>query len=148
MADGLHLHPAGTGFYRSTDGNSYVLLDNLSSVDGPNLERGVSPDTALASPNRFLIDTPGWIKGDDIPLVMYLHKTQANTLYSDFTAGTTLYWRELFPTITGESAGSKWEFQGWISKYHSTKAEKASEDKVMIEWSIHPTTLPTFTAGS
>jgi hypothetical protein len=148
MADGLHIHPAGFGLYYSTDGNSYVLLDNLSSVEGPSQERGESEDTTLASPNKFLLATPGWIKGGNVPFVMYLHKTQFATLYGYFTAGTGLYWRALAALLAGETDGSKWEAQGWLAKCHQTKAEKASEEKIMAEFEIHLTALPTFGAGT
>lgn len=148
MADHVHIHPAGFGLYYSTDGNVYTLLDDLSSVEGPAQERQESEDTTLASVNKFLEATPGWIKGGNVPFAMYLHKTQFNTLYGYFTAGTTLFWRALAATITGETNGSKWEAEGWIAKCHWTKAEKASEEKIMAEFEIHLTTLPTFTAGS
>lgn len=149
MADGTHIHPAGASFWYSTDGVTYTQVFDLSEFEGPEGEKKASDDTTLQSANKLLLATPGWETFSDVPFVVYLVKAFLNTMYTHFTAGDTLYWRLLLPVIGAETNGTKWEFQGWLSKFKTmTKAAKGSDDKIMVDLSIHPTTQPLLFQGS
>ncbi len=150
MADHVHIHPAGCSFWYSTDGGSnYTQVFDLKSIEGAKMERGESDDTTLNSPNKFILATPGWKKGGDVNMSVYLRKELNVVMLALWTAGTTVLWRALFVVIEAESNGSKWEFAAWIKTYPIfSKVEKGSDEKVSLDLVLHLTTEPTFMSGS
>src|SRR5262245_19342961 len=92
-ADNEHLHPYFTTLEYSTYGTTWTMVNDLASVESPEMTRKPSNDTTLQSPNQMLLATPGWAEPSDPPFVCYVHRLQYNTFYGYFWTKTVLFWR-------------------------------------------------------
>ncbi len=148
-ADTEHLHTFGTSLEFSTDNVTYIFVNDLASVDGPDPEMGKSDDTTLQSPNRIKLSTPGWETVGQLKFTCYLNKTQAITLDANFKSRVNYYWRVTLPKLSTESTATTFIARGYMLKASTVnKAEKGNDDKFMCEYEVEMTTHWVIAAGS
>lgn len=115
MADKTHGY--GTKLQYDADGTPpFTDLTDLRGVTPPNPERGEAEITHLESAGMAREYMASWINTGEVPFTGYYTKAQFNTLLGFLAAGTTYYWRVLFPLIGAEATNGYVAFQGFVKK--------------------------------
>lgn len=156
-------HPCGTALLWDADGvDPYTQVADVVSITPPSMEWGNSDITPLegsgasggppaigACIRQFLA---GWQDSGQIEFTVFFHKTQLAALFAALigTSGkpTTVYWRIMFPLITGETANSRIDFQGFLSNFDWDEISKDEDDAITYAMTIKITGAVVFTAGT
>lgn len=125
----------------------FTDLADVKMIAPPNLTKGDVDITHLESTGHFREALPGWRVGEDATFDMYFTKTQFNVVLGFFNSETIYYWRILYPLISGESSNSMTAFQGYVKGIGFNQIT-TNDEAIMCPVTIHPTTTPTFTAGT
>jgi hypothetical protein len=139
-------HTYGTILSYSSNGSTYTDLADMKDVDAGEAEASNVETTHLSSPNAVREFIAGLINSGELNANFYFTKAQWNSVNTIFVGRSTYYWRLKFPLISGETANSKWEFQGHIQKIGRGKADE--DGTIMAALVVKITGPTTFTAGS
>lgn len=119
---------------------TYAAIAQTKDLTGPEPEVGKINITNNDSPNNTKETAPGMIAPGDMEFELVYSKAQAATLYGYFGDGNSYAWREVYPD------GSKWEFNGFLSKFGSET--KTEDEAIMNKVTITIQNKPVFTAGT
>ena len=142
------MHPRTASILFDEDGAaSYTTIGDLAEIDAPELSLGRMPDTILG--DTIISTEPGWFRVGDGTFKVKIHQTQYDVLVDYFTAKTTLFFRIVLPTITGQSAGAQWNWSGYFGSVKLIETMTVESDEpLMTTFVIVPKTYPTWTAGA
>jgi hypothetical protein len=133
--------------YWSTDGTTYSELSDLvmlGPVDDAKLEQ--VEVTPLVPTNRRREYRPALFSTTTFTFRQYFTKTRMTALRSYYIAGTSLYWRYVYPDHTTPTSASKYEWVGPLMAWHGDGAELTKPNH--IDGEVQITGDVTFTAGS
>lgn len=148
-SDNEHMHPYSTSLEFSTDDITYTFVNDLQSVEAPGIQWTKSDDTTLQTANRLKISTPGLQEVGQLKFQCYLHKTQGATLQTNFYGRAFYYWRVTFAKLSTETTATLWKGYGYLQECKPFgKAEKGSDEKIAIEFTVELTAKPVFTGGT
>lgn len=140
-------HSYGTKLQYDLDGaGSYTDATDIKSIQPPKAKAAASETTHLESTAAWKEFIPGFLEAGEMSWTGYVHKTLFATFYTTIFVGrTTYYFRIQLPAISGETTGSKLDWQGFITECGWDDIE---DEAVMYSATSQITGALTFTAGS
>lgn len=90
-----YLHPSNiTLGYSTTAGGPFTTVDNLRTVNHPEIKKGRAAATSISASNKQLRKRPGWQDPGEPKFTCYRDNgTQLDTFITHYTAETILYWQ-------------------------------------------------------
>ncbi len=133
----------GSDFQRSTDGNSYATVGQVTDLVPPKAKATTIQHSNLQSPGGFHEFRAGMRDGGQATFKILFKKTDFNTIFADWSSGTTRFWKVVFSDLV--STASTLAFQGHIEEL---SVLNPMDDKVEAEVAIKVTGQVTFVQGT
>ena len=133
----------GSDFQRSTDGNSYTTVGQVTDIVPPKMKATEIQHSNLQSPSGFHEFRAGMRDGGSGTFKILFKKTDYNTVFADWSTATTRYWKWIISDLV--STNSTLAFQGFVSEIGHLNP---MDDKVEAELTIKVTGVVTFTQGT
>jgi predicted secreted protein len=133
----------GSDFQRSTDGSSYATVGQVTDIVPPKSKATSINQTNLLSPSGSMEFRAGLRDGGTATFKILFKKTDFATLQTDYSTGTTRYWKVVFSDLA--STASTLAFAGFIEELGTPMP---MDDKVEAEVQIKVSGVVTFTSGT
>lgn len=130
----------GTQLYRSTDGETWEAIPNLTTIPSPDTTtEDVDATDHDSTGNEYL---SGMTEGGEVAISGWFNSAEARHvgLYADKVAGTNLYWRILYP----DPLATFWDFRARVKSFRITAVSK---QMTAIEGSLKVNGTPTLDNG-
>lgn len=132
------INAKGTALQRGDGGTPtevFTTIANVTSIEGPGIEREEIDVTAHDTENNFMEFVPGLVDPGEVEIEVNYDPSEHDALVADFDDNEPRNWRLVFP----DADATTWQFSAFLSEF---SPEAPVDDKLAASMTFKVTGRP------